>query len=47
MVFAFSCGREVVIDLERIRPELDHHGLVARFFITREKKSLRTLLTDE
>jgi len=42
-LYAFTCGREVGIDLERIRADVDCEQIAARFFSLRENAVLRAL----
>lgn len=43
VLYAFARGRELGIDLERIRPEAAHDGVAERFFSPREVSTLRAL----
>ncbi len=43
ILYVFTRGREVGIDLERIRPEAAHDGVAERFFSNREVTTLRAL----
>ena len=43
VLYAFSRGRELGIDLERIRPEAAHDGVAERFFSNKEVSTLRSL----
>ena len=43
ILLAFSRGRELGIDLERIRPESTHDGVAERFFSRQEVSTLRSL----
>ena len=43
VLYVFTRGREVGIDLERIRPEAAHDGVAERFFSSREVSTLRAL----
>ena len=42
-LFAFARGRELGIDLERIRPEAAQDGVAERFFSAKEVSTLRSL----
>jgi len=44
-LYAFARGREIGIDLERIRMDLDYEQIAARFFSARESTSLAALST--
>ena len=43
VMYVFTRGREVGIDLERIRPEAAHDGVAERFFSSKEVTMLRSL----
>lgn len=43
VLYVFTRGREVGIDLERIRPEAAHDGVAERFFSSKEVSTLRAL----
>ena len=42
-LYAITCGRELGVDLERVRPDLVDQQLAERFFSPREVATLRTL----
>ena len=42
-LFAVACGREVGVDLERIRPDVADERIAERFFCAREAAAIRTL----
>lgn len=42
-LYAFACGRDVGVDLERIRPIIDHEAITAACFAEPERLVLRTL----
>jgi len=42
-LYAFSCGREIGIDVEAVRPIGDADDIAARFFSQREKRAYRAL----
>src|SRR5207237_826049 len=41
-LFAFACGREIGVDLERERPDVDWRDLARRFFAPQEVAALTT-----
>ncbi len=43
ILYVFTRGREVGIDIERIRPEAAHDGVAERFFSNKEVSTLRAL----
>lgn len=43
ILYVFTKGREVGIDLEKIRPEAAHDGVAERFFSKKEVSTLRAL----
>lgn len=43
VLFAFALGREVGVDVERIRPNVDALSIASRWFSTREASTLRAL----
>jgi 4'-phosphopantetheinyl transferase len=45
-LYAITHGREIGIDIERIRPELAQEGIAERFFSPREVVALRNLPAD-
>jgi 4'-phosphopantetheinyl transferase len=47
VVYAVSRGRELGVDLERIRPNFDGEQLAERFFSARETAGLRSLSTQQ
>jgi 4'-phosphopantetheinyl transferase len=42
-LYAFTCGRHIGIDIERIRVDFDHEQLAAQFFSPQENAMLRCL----
>ena len=42
-LYAIACGRQVGVDLERIRPDISHDRIARRFFSTREIAALTAL----
>ena len=42
-LYAFSCGREIGIDVEAVRPIRDADDIAARFFSQRENRAYRAL----
>jgi 4'-phosphopantetheinyl transferase len=42
-LYAFALGREVGIDIEKIRPEVAFEGIEDRYFSSRERQELRDL----
>jgi 4'-phosphopantetheinyl transferase len=42
-LYAFALGREVGIDIEKIRPEVAFQGIEGRYFSPREQQELRNL----
>ncbi len=46
-LYAFAAGMDVGIDLEKIRPGLDHEGIARRFFSPRESATLESLPVRE
>jgi 4'-phosphopantetheinyl transferase len=46
-IYAVTLGREVGIDIERVRPLDDHQSIANRFFSSRERVAIRALPETE
>ena len=46
-VYAIALGRDVGVDVERVRPLPDAEGIAARFFSSREQRALGSLAAPE
>ncbi len=42
-LYAFACGREIGVDLDRVRPMPDAEQIAAQFFSARENRALQAL----
>ncbi|MBI4601252.1 MAG: 4'-phosphopantetheinyl transferase superfamily protein [Planctomycetes bacterium] len=47
VLVAVALGRLVGVDVERVRPDLEHEGLARRFFSSRESARLETLPAED